>query len=464
MAVTAMTGVVGFGPQPAKGTEASEYYRHKATQVDLGIIDDTRLGVPEIGGRPVPTFPYKAGVVVAGGMTLQPRLENTIGWLLRGLLGGYEVSETVGATEDEDGVLAAQDLDGTTIADIGLTDPPEARFISMKITLVADVPVTPTRILSLTGDTTTWTWELAGLPAGVHWFYSTAEVVDATEIIVPTIVGGNSLDAGWTLDNDADSDTYATHTFKFNPADPSAIPWLSFRKHIPRKENAIGSDLGEIFKDCKIVSATLGLANDAPITMRVDAVGRTFTLDHAPDVWTWDNTFEDYQSIPIGAETDGAIEIPDGTELPIVAATVGFANAPLDFRQEKVFGDPYLEDVTVIQRALTFDIVVKWNNPDLYAEVLTGTTTGTDWTSTPFVSSLDIHTFAPTAIPGVTGTPKYELNIAARSVMMGLNGPITLAGNQAVLMRFTGTALDNVGEYVTFVLKNKQPHYGWPRA
>lgn len=462
MAVTAMTGVVGFGPQPVKGTEASQYFRHKATQVDLGVIDDTRLGVPEIGGRPVPTFPYKAGVVVAGGITIQPRLENTLGWLLRGLLGGYSVVETVGSTEDPDGVLAAQSLDGSTIADVGLTDPPEARFISLTVTLVSDVPVTPTKLIQITGDTTQYDYELAGLPAGTHYFYSPVEIADVTEVIVPTIASG-TLDVGWTLDNDSDADTYATHTFKFNPDDPSAIPWLSFRKHIPRKENAPASDLGEIFKDCKIVSATLGLPNDAPITMRVDAVGRQFTLDHAPDAWTWANTFEDFQSIPIGAETGGALEIPDGTELPIVAATVGFANAPLDFRQEKVFGDPYLEDVTIIQRALTFDIVVKWNNPDLYAQVLTGTTSGTAWTSTPFTSSLDIHTFAPTAIPGVTGTPKYELAINAPSVMMGLNGPIALAGNQAVLMRFTGTALDNSGEYVTFVLKNKQPHYGWPR-
>lgn len=143
MAVSAQAGTVGFGPQEAKETRATRFYRHKATMVDLGILDDTRLGIPEIGGRPVPTFPYKAGVMVGGGLSLQPRLENTLGWLLRGLTGGY----TSDGIDDEAGVEALVALDGSSLADGDLDDPPEARFITMIVILGADVPQHQPRML-----------------------------------------------------------------------------------------------------------------------------------------------------------------------------------------------------------------------------------------------------------------------------------------------------------------------------
>src|ERR1043165_4809390 len=87
MALTAAAGIFGFGPQAGKATPAETFYRHRAIDVDLGINDDVRLGQLEVGGTPVPTFPYKAGYVVGGGATLQPRLEDTFGWLLYGALG-----------------------------------------------------------------------------------------------------------------------------------------------------------------------------------------------------------------------------------------------------------------------------------------------------------------------------------------------------------------------------------------
>jgi len=462
MAVTAMTGTFSFGPQPAKTEVATEYYRHKVTQGDLGIMDDIRLGVPEVGGRPVPTFPYKAGVTVGGGLSLQPRLENTVGWLLRGLMGDYSV--VADAPGDFDAVYAAGALDGATINEAGLTKPTEPRYIEITVVLEAAVAATPAKDLTITYDTSkNICFNLAGLGAGTHKFYINEEVTCLDTLVKPTIAGANTVALGYTGDGDADADNFFTHTFCMKPSDPSYIPWLTFRKHIPRKEDAAATDLGEIYTDCKILNATLGLPNDAPITMRTDVLGRSFTLDHAPDAWTYINTFEDYQSIPIGCHTSGVFEIPDGTELPVVAATVGFANAPLDIRQERVFGDPFIEDITVVQRALTFDILVKWNNPDLYATIVTGSSVGTTWGSAPYVGSLDVQTFAQTAIPGTSPAQYYALQVKAPSVMLAMNGPIVLASNQAVMMRFTGTALDNTGEYAEFILKNKTPAYGWPR-
>ncbi len=94
MTVSAQAGVVDFGPQSGKGVAATNYYRHRATLVDIDVADAVNEGQPEVGGIAVPTFPYKSGPVVGGGFTLQPRLENSIGWLLYGMLGYHSVSPT----------------------------------------------------------------------------------------------------------------------------------------------------------------------------------------------------------------------------------------------------------------------------------------------------------------------------------------------------------------------------------
>ncbi|TFH42973.1 MAG: hypothetical protein E4H01_12695, partial [Lysobacterales bacterium] len=119
MAVTAQSGIFSFGPQAAKGTPPTTWYRHRAVDIDLGIQDDVRLGQLEVGGLPVPTFPYKAGYVIGGGATLQPRLENTFGWLLYGAMGKVTSAAAAGtsAAYDHTFEMAA---DGTQVPWMGM--------------------------------------------------------------------------------------------------------------------------------------------------------------------------------------------------------------------------------------------------------------------------------------------------------------------------------------------------------
>lgn len=357
MAVTAQAGTFSFGGQTGKGTVAATYYRHRASDIDLATISDDRLGPPEVGGVPVPTIPYRAGVQAAGGALLNPRLEDTIGWLLYGACGAWSVT-------------ADEDVFGTT-------------------------------------DT------------GVYH-----------------------------------------HEFTF-ATDAGFIPYMSFRKEVPGETGT--DDLGETFQDCKIVNLTLALPNDGLITSRVDVLGRAadtqFTTDPS---WSYDNTFEDYQSIPIGSVTGGYMQIPSysATDLPVTAANVTLTNAPLDIRQEKNFGSPYLDEVTVVGRSLTVDLILKWKDPELYRDIITGSTTGTQWTAAPFVSDLDIYARSPEVIPSQT-TP-YELRIVAPTVMYQVVGGIRLAGNEAVMLRVTGTAIASTQDYVTFHVANEATQYTWP--
>lgn len=255
------------------------------------------------------------------------------------------------------------------------------------------------------------------------------------------------------------------HGFRFSTTDEGYIPWMSFRKYIPGGGVAANS-LGETFRDCKIVALTLALPNDGLINARVDALGITGSTNFESDP-TWNtqytNTqYEDYQSIPIGSVVGGYLKVPafSATALPVTAATVTLQNAPLDMRQEKVFGSPYLEDVTIVGRQFTVDMVLKWQDPQLYRSILTGATNGTQWTATPFVSDLDIYSLSSVNAPSLSA--KYGLRIKAASVMYQVVGGIRLAAGGAVMLRVQGTAIATTGTYCEFHVGNKVTSYTWP--
>lgn len=358
MAVTAQAGVFSWGPQTGKGVAATVFHKHRAANIDMSALSDDRLGPPEVGGIPTPTFPYRAGIMGAGGATIFPRLKDTFGWLLHGAAGAWSVQT------DKD---------------------------------VFDATVT-------------------------NFFH---------------------------------------HTFKF-AADNAFVPWMTFRKHIPGATTT--SDLGETYVDSKIVSATFALPNSEPISARLDMLARTPGFDDDPS-WTYDNTdFEDYQSIPLACVTGGFLKIPgfSASALPIAQGSVTIVNQPLDTRMEKVYGSPYLEDITIVGRSLSVDMIVKWTDPQLYMKILTGSTTGTEWSAASFVQDLDIYSLSGSL---ATGTTPWQLRIEAEAVMYQVAGPIQLAGNGAVMMRIQGQAIaPSSGDYYKIHLGNlvDGTAYTWP--
>lgn len=362
MAVTAQTGIFSFGAQSAKGAVPSTYYKHYASDIDLAPISDDRVGPPEIGGVVTPTLAYRAGTLSTGGALINPRLQNTIGWILRGATGAWTVST------DE----------------------------------------------NVFGTTTTG-------------FYH--------------------------------------HEFYFDTTVQSLVPWMGFRKVVPGTVATQFS--GETYLDSKIVGLTVALPNDGLISSRLDVLGRVwgFTDGTTATAWTYGNTqFDSNASVPIGSVTGGYLKIPSysGTQLPVVQATFTLANAPLDIRQEKIYGSPYLEDVTIVGRSALVDMIVKWNDPDLFKSILTGTASGTQWTATPFLSNLDVYALSHED-SSVTGQP-YELRFEAPYVMYQVVGGIRLAGNGAVMMRVTGTVIQPIsGNYLTLHLGNTySTGYAWP--
>ena len=248
------------------------------------------------------------------------------------------------------------------------------------------------------------------------------------------------------------------HTFELPSDIAIGNPWMSFRKYIPRANGVEGTDMGQVFLDCKLIGATLTLPNDAPVSMRLDALGREAYLED-PTSWHWENDYESWESIPVGCVTDGFL-MTDDAEMPVVGANVSFMNVPLDPRQERVFGSPFLEDITTIQRRLSYDMIVKWKNPDLYHKLLTGAIDGMSWSSHPYTASFKVQAVSSENITGEE--IPYTLRVEADKVLMNMVGGLVLAANQSILMRFTGVALETEASYAKFILRNKVVSYNWP--
>ena len=87
MSTPAQEGILSFGMQASRDVLPTVWYRHRADDVDLDIVQPMNTLPPEVGNDPVPTGTYKVGAFVGGGGTISPRMKKTFGYLLKGLMG-----------------------------------------------------------------------------------------------------------------------------------------------------------------------------------------------------------------------------------------------------------------------------------------------------------------------------------------------------------------------------------------
>jgi len=377
MGVTSRTGLFGFGQQADESTDPTKWYKHKAAAIDLAIVDDTQVFPSEIGGVPVPSGMFKAGVSAGGGATLYPRLEDTFGHLLF------------------------------------------AAFGKVTTTLAENI----------------------------------LETSDSNSVV-------------------------NTHLFSMDYTQWSYLPWMGFRKIIDKAPGSADTDIiGEEFTDGKVLGLSFSLPNQGLITCRVDALCKEYDMVEDPEDaggWTWENaTYEDYTSVPLATFKDANASIINGTidvgssdfvELPIVAASFQLANAPEQDQLERIYGDPWRDEITVVARSMQVMLTVKWKNPKLYQKLITGATSGGgEWTPQPFVDSLTFDVISPKVVPGTdTGsTEQYMFRFEADKVGFAPRGGIQLAGNQSVMLQLVGTVLeDDSGYYGTIKLQNDVASYG----
>ncbi len=484
MAATGQGGILGFGPQAGKeiavGPSGSpKWFYHKALDIDLGVADDQRIFPPEIGGRPTPSGAYKSGVMVGGGFSINPRLKNSMGWLLQGALGKISGSNKAIVHQ---GVMTNKKVTSAdqTISTGLSVIPSPARKVAVRVlkgdnvTFAGTITVTGTdasaQALSETFNFSTGPTagqRVEGLDTnpldsavGYETIVGNSEFASVTEVAIPAVasIGSDTINISVGFEDAV----AVTHDFEMDSSNPTFVPWMGFRKYIPPGNDGVG--LGEVYQDCKILGVSFTFPNDGLISARIDTLGRKFNNTRNPTWATSGVVYEDFESVPIGSVIGGYIRTPffGEQQLSVVGANIAWQNAPLDTRNERIYGSPFLDDVTVINRALAIDLTVKWVNPDLYQRILTGSVTGSEWSATPFTTRLDLVSLSPGLIPN--SLLQYALRIQAQRATLGMRGGIQLAANNAIMMRFSGTALDMGGTFAKLSLTNAMAaaDYVWP--
>lgn len=306
--------------------------------------------------------------------------------------------------------------------------------------------------------------EVGGIivPTGAYkqarFFAGTVDLVPRLEksigLLMLGAMGDVSSITGVNADGVVVSGLY-THVFTFDATSSYTLPWLAVRRTVPGAE--VADTHGELGFDCKVANLRLTIPQMGKVALRLTIIGRDFEFDDA-SAWTWENAdFESHESTPdVGA---GEFKI-GGVTYPVTAAIIDMVNGLTTPRDEMVVGDFAPDDFVPLTRAMTIRIVYKWEDPELFRKIYTGTADGTEWTNLPFATETNGNygfeaKFESPGNIGATGAP-YRLLVRADKVTWAPDGPVELRGGTIVQQTYIGTVLEppSGGEYAQIIVEN----------
>jgi len=447
MSQSGQNGYIVFGPQAAKGSAASTFYKYRATDIDYGALSPGGVLPPEIASIMVPTGAYKSGIFAGGGFSMIPRLENDIGWLLYALMGNV-------ASED---AHIQEVCAWSTLADSATSTP----------SIVDGGPWTTAKTISVQGSAAgiTGNVELVGTDSsddaatdtialsGTTLVTGTTEFKTVTSVTLPArTASGDQVAVGWT------TGAYK-HVFKF-ASDVSSLPWLNIGKKIPGDSTQMYTDV----LDNRLASGEFTIPQAGPVAARFAAVGRNPSFPESP-TWSVDG-MDSGSSFPISNAT-GFFKMPgwSASSVGVAGMMFGFANGLTSPQEEMVVGSYYPEDFGVRSRQAVVRFAMKWSDPALYRHILTGADSGSEsFTPEVFTTSVQASVSTPANISSSVAEP-YRLQFDMANVNFAPNGAPRLAGNQTIAVEYVGTALEptsSTEEYATITLINAETGYTWP--
>jgi hypothetical protein len=283
-------------------------------------------------------------------------------------------------------------------------------------------------------------------------------------------------DFGWILlgaTGEAISAANATtgfgHEFR-QTANASFIPFMGFRRVIPGIDT--DTDLGETLIDCVISTITLNFPQVGPLSVDIDTIGRDFLLDNAPDLFTWADVTEDYDSVPMVMKGSGLV-LPNwiyggGLPLPATSARVTLNNNTTTQQEERIIGAYNPDDWATRQRTLSVEFTYKWANPDLYRFIINGGDPATlDFQPCIEYTDLQLQVESPCDIePGAVDFP-WVFRVEAPKVDWRFD-MLQLSGDDIINLNVTGVAIEAdtalATDYFKFFLDNEQAAYALPAA
>lgn len=259
------------------------------------------------------------------------------------------------------------------------------------------------------------------------------------------------------------------HAFNMKPGAATFLPFMGFRRHIPGLSTA--DDDGDIGEDCVISAMTFNLPQVGPLSVDMDVVGRKGKMDDAPDLWTWADIVEPFESVPMVMKGSGIV-LPSwtpggGLALPITGARVSLANNTTSPQEERIIGSYNPDDFAVRQRSFTVELTYKWKDADLCRLVWNGNAVGNDFYPCITTTDFQLRVESPCDIdPGTIDAP-YALQFDAPK-MFWQTQPLQLSGDDMVMLQIVGTALEPAStlpeDYYTITLENEQASYPLPTA
>lgn len=258
-----------------------------------------------------------------------------------------------------------------------------------------------------------------------------------------------------------------THTFKLDATQSYATKWIAARCFVPGSYPDDSDAFMESGIDTKVGSFRLTIPAKGKIVAQMGLLGRETEYEVDPTL-VYGNTLEDSQTTVDAGY--GSFKI-GGASYGIQGMTFDFMNNLSTPDEEAINGQFTMDDIIAKSKVAQVRFVYKWQDSQLYQRVLTGSNTGTAWTTAPLIqdtangeTAFECVYKAPATV-GNTGE-NYTLRINAnRVVIQPEPGSMQMVGNGILSMAFTMTLLEPLsGDFIHFAIENGQSAYTWPAA
>jgi hypothetical protein len=208
--------------------------------------------------------------------------------------------------------------------------------------------------------------------------------------------------------------------------------------------------VGEIVQDVRVANWVLNIPAGAPVTNRIDMLGRAIPTT----VWDIDPgwsapTLDDDDAFLVTACTGSVqLSVTGGTpgsltEFDAAGARLTWSNNLLPPNQTRRIGSPHPKDFPVLSRAITLECTLFVDDYDLYVQTFGGAASpvvDTGWSCTPLAGDFDITLQSPELIGSTSTYHQMRIRTVDGNVRW-LARPIVLVPNRVVMLQMTGTVI-----------------------
>lgn len=254
-----------------------------------------------------------------------------------------------------------------------------------------------------------------------------------------------------------------THYFRMSASDYLALKWLTVRRAIPAPEGGAAS--GEQGLDTRIASMMLNFPAAARVSARVGLLGRVPSFSDDISGWTYSGTAEGVTSVPITSSTLSHFKLPtfQAATLPTQLVSVTIGNTVSQPRQEFIVGSPFPDDLIGLYRNVGIECAYKWEDEDLWLELVAagGTGASIDWS--PVIYETDFRVKAVSAANISGQAYPYSVEFYAPKCYFWPTGAPEIAGVNLIQLPLAGLVVrPDSGDPFQIIVVNEVAGYTWP--